>query len=106
MNKYGSYMKEHEQASGERLQDKMIEIGTAGDGVDALWQAAVDALGGDVSQYERFYTCLECGQLYHGDYSSNSDPDRDFCGFECEVCFVKENPDVVYRGEFDMAEDE
>jgi hypothetical protein len=85
----------------ETLQAKMIELLPAKkwQAEDALWNAAVDALGGDYDKYAEIYTCLQCRQMYHGDYSSNSDPDRDFCGWECEESWLNANPDAEYNGE-------
>lgn len=36
------------------------------------------ALAEDKDQYTRIYFCEVCGELYHADYSANSDPDHDY----------------------------
>lgn len=47
----------------------------------ALGNATFDvltALAEDKQQYARIYFCEVCGELYHADYSANSDPDHDY----------------------------
>lgn len=53
---------------------------------DRLLNAAAEALapGGGQERYSGIYACETCGQLYHGDYSTNSDPRHDYCSGECQ----------------------
>jgi hypothetical protein len=49
--------------------------------VRALGNATFDALTAlatDKEQYCRIYFCEVCGEIYHADYSANSDPDHDY----------------------------
>lgn len=95
-----SYMDEPDKTRCEQIQAKMLELlPTKKWEGDALWLAASNTLGNEDEQYCRIYICQECRQIYHGDYSTNSDPDRDFCGTVCEYEFLQKNPKARYKGE-------
>lgn len=80
-----SYMDEADRTHCEQLQAKINELRPQKQWPgDSLWQAAADALGNENEAYCRIYICEYCGDVYHGDYSTNPDPHRDFCGGECE----------------------
>lgn len=95
------YLKEPERTDGQLLQAEMLRLQATGQYASAerLWEDAAANLGNENGRFDRFFVCLECGRLYHGDYSSNSDPDRDFCKGECEVAWVLAHPDEPYNGE-------
>ena len=96
-----SYINEPERSRCEELQTKMFELlPTRQWRGDELWSAAAAALGNEDERYCLIYVCQQCGDIYHGDYSSNSDPDRDFCGAECEIAFFHQHPEEIYNGEF------
>jgi hypothetical protein len=95
------YLAQPERQHGEALQAEMLRLQAEGwekDG-EALWEAAVDSLGGQREWYVSFYVCRQCGQMYHGDYSANSDPDREFCGAVCESNWLAQHPDEAYGAE-------
>ena len=89
---YFSWMDEPERTWCEELQSKMLELLSVREwgSNDELWAAASSALGNEDERYCQIYVCEQCGELYHGDYSSSSAPERDFCGMECEVMFFSE----------------
>lgn len=81
-----SYMDEPERTRCEQLQAKINELLPQRQWTgDSLWQAAADALGNDDERFCHIYICEYCNRIYHGDYSTSSDPLRDFCGGECEM---------------------
>jgi hypothetical protein len=82
-----SYMSQPERQHCEALQAKMLELLLAQKWLspDALWLAAATALGNEDERYCRIYLCENCQRLYHGDYSTNQHPERDFCGAECQL---------------------
>lgn len=96
-----SYLGKEDAANGRDLQEKMLEVWQRNPlltNTEEVWNLAVCELG-DVGRYANFAVCIECGQLYHTDYSSNSDPDRDFCKMECEWSWLQANPGADYDGE-------
>lgn len=82
-----SYMDQPHRQWCEELQAKMIELLPTKEwkGADDLWLAASTALGNKDERYCGIYVCENCRQIYHGDYSTNQDKNRDFCGAECEA---------------------
>ncbi len=96
-----SYMEDLERRRCEELQGEMLRFLATREweDTDALWAAAASSLGNEDERYCQIYICLECGGVYHDDYSTNSDPERDFCGGECEVSWFESNPEADYRGE-------
>lgn len=101
------HLKEPVRTYGQQLLAEMERLQVTGITDDEkLWETAAANLGNDDERYCGFYICLECGCLYHTDYSSNSDPDRDFCGVECELNWVKANPDAPYFGDGDGSDEE
>lgn len=81
-----SWMDQPERARCEELQAKMFALLPKKEWrSDELWAAAAAELGNEEERYCQIYECQRCGKLYHGDYSSSSDPDRDFCDAECEI---------------------
>lgn len=95
------YLAQPERQFGQELQAEMLRLQAEGwekDG-EALWETAVANLGGSHEWYVRFYVCQQCGRLYHGDYSTNTNPDRDFCGSVCESIWLAQHPAETYRGE-------
>lgn len=102
------YLKEPERTNGNLLQDEMLRLQAKGEYQDweVLMAVAIDNLGNEDGRFDRFYVCLNCGCMYHGDYSSNSDPDRDFCKGECEAAWVLAHFDEPYNGELFTDEEE
>jgi hypothetical protein len=95
------YLAQPERQYGQELQAEMLRLQAEGwekDG-EALWKTAVANLGRPDEWYARFYVCQQCGRLYHGDYSTNTDPDRDFCGIVCESNWLAQHPAETYCGE-------
>jgi hypothetical protein len=80
-----SYMAEPERTHIMELQAEMIRLQDAGstDSSDTLWHIATRSLGNADERYCGIFTCLNCGQLYHHDYSTATIVDC--CGLECEV---------------------
>lgn len=103
-----SYLNERDRINGELLQAEMLRLQATGQyaNTERLWEDAAANLGNDDERFCGFYVCLECGSLYHQDYSSNSDPDRDFCEIECESAWLRANPDAPYQGELKDEEKE
>lgn len=95
------YLDEPHRTNGQLLQAEMLRLQAEGTYQDweVLCTVAADNLGNEDGRYYDFYVCLECGCLYHADYSTNTDPDRDFCKGECEVAWVLAHPDEPYNGE-------
>lgn len=96
-----SYLSKEEAENGSVLQKKMLEVWQRNPlltNADETWNLAVRELG-NVGRYEDFTVCTKCGQMYHVAYSSNSDPDRDFCKTECEWAWLQDNPGADYDGE-------
>lgn len=83
-----SHYSERDRLACEQLQARMRELLTQNPTryenrhPDVLLNAAAEALAPDGGQerYSGIYACETCGRLYHGDYSTNSDPRHDYCG--------------------------
>lgn len=96
-----SYMEDRHRERCEELQGEMLRLlpTREWENMEALRDVAASSLGDEGERYSRIYVCLECWGVYHDDYSTNSDPDRDFCRGECEESWFNANPEADYRGE-------
>jgi hypothetical protein len=94
-------MAQPQQDCCQEFQAKMLELLPTKKswGDEEIWQAVTAELGNENERYCGIYICIECRQLYHADYSTNSDPDRDFCGFQCESAWLEKHPQAEYNGE-------
>lgn len=66
----------------EEIQTKMKELLPTRKWRDdaELWSVAAERLGNTDGRYCRIYVCETCKSVFHGDYSTNSDPEHDYCG--------------------------
>lgn len=96
-----SYLPEPLLAYGSALLAEMLRLQSTGMKGESLWLAAASNLGNEDEKYCQFYICQECGAMYHGDFSDNSDPERDFCGLECEAAWLGDNPNAAYSGDLE-----
>lgn len=62
------------QAVARALQPYIKTTRALGNATFAALAATVE----DKEQYAGIYFCEGCGELYHADYSANSDPKRDY----------------------------
>lgn len=105
-----SWLEEADAAAGQILLDKiryLVESGEAAglkyvDGLIHLALSQLEIEGHDIEPMSHFYFCLNCGVLYHSEYSTNSDPQRDFCKETCEEEWHSDNPGQPYGGELEL----
>ena len=63
----------------------------------SIGDLAFEKLGRE-EKYAQIEVCEQCGEVYHSDYSNSDDENHRFCGYCCQLEYIKENEEQSISG--------